>query len=243
MREDYESRPVSPDRMRTATPSTNSSITEEPPSATPKKAFATPRPPTVSPPSLRLSSSSSSTMSEVDLYLDEGVDLDLAPTQSDALNNLKQMMTEEDLTMEQEKTLESLRSAIKSVTKSRALKDVQLERTMTILSLASQIARESIELDIAPDSIFNSFANIDSRAMSVMTDSRSGKRLSSGTENMLKSGYSTRKEPVIIEQHTDRADSEVCLFFLSLHCIKFTHHINTIKWCFIHKSFSSTFFF
>ena len=216
MREDYESRPIiSPDRMRTATPSTNSTISEEPPSATPKKAFATPRVPSVLAPSLRLSSSSSSTMSEVDLDIDEGVALDLAPTQTDALNSLKTMMAEENLTFEQQKTLDSLRSAIKSVTDHDAMKDLQLERTVTILSLASQIARESVELGIVPDSVFNSFANMDSRAMSALTDSRM-KLLSSETDKMLRSGYSTRKDSVILEQFTtddrDNEEMEVCWF-------------------------------
>ena len=216
MREDYESRPIiSPDRMRTATPSTNSTISEEPPSATPKKAFATPRVPSVQAPSLRLSSSSSSTMSEVDLDIDEGVALDLAPTQTDALNSLKTMMAEENLTFEQQKTLDSLRSAIKSVTDHDAMKDLQLERTVTILSLASQIARESVELGIVPDSVFNSFANMDSRAMSALTDSRM-KLLSSETDKMLRSGYSTRKDSVILEKFTtdgtDNEEIEVCWF-------------------------------
>lgn len=204
--------------MRTVTPSTASQSTE-PPSATPKRAFATPRQPTVSPPSLRLSSSSSGTMSEVDLDIDEGADLDLAPTQSDALNSLKKMMTEEKLTTEQQRTLDSMRSAIKSVTEHEALKDIQLERTVTILSLASQLARESVELGIVPDSIFNSFATIDSRAMSAMTDSMSVKGWSAGTEKIMRSGKSVRKEPVIAEQQlTDREKTvhEVCRVFFSL---------------------------
>ena len=154
-------------------------------------------------------------MSEVDLDIDEGVALDLAPTQTDALNSLKTMMSEENLTFEQQKTLDSLRSAIKSVTDHDAMKDLQLERTVTILSLASQIARESVELGIVPDSVFNSFANMDSRAMSALTDSRM-KLLSSETDKMLRSGYSTRKDSVILEQFTtdgtDNEEIEVCWF-------------------------------
>lgn len=218
--EDYESRPVSPGRMRTVTPSTESEFSL-PPSAGPKKAFGTPRQPSVNAPSLRLSSSSSSTMSEVDLHIDEGVDIDLSPAQSDSLNNLKKMMTEENLTAEQQRTLDEMRSALKSVSEREALKDIQLERTVTILSLASQIAKESVELGVVPDSVFSSFANMDSRALSELTDSMSvkghsagkDKGWSAGTDKRLWSRKSVRAEPVIVEQIiVDRECTEVCFF-------------------------------
>ena len=212
--------PVSRGKMRTVTPSTDSEIST-PPSTAPKKAFATPRPPTISAPSLRLSSSSSGIMSEIDLDLDEGHVLDLAPTQSDAVNNLKKMMSEENLSLDQQRTLNEMRSALKSVSDREALKDIQLERTVTILSLASQIARESIELGVLPDSMFNSFANMDSRAMSQMTDSMSmkgysagrDKGWSAGSDKKLWSRKSVRPEPVIIEQNLterDQQKQEVC---------------------------------
>ena len=160
-------------------------------------------------------------MSEVDFDLEEGHNLELAPTQSDALNNLKEMMEEENLTLDQQRTLNEMRSALKSVSDREALKDIQLERTVTILSLASQIARESIELGVLPDSMFNSFANMDSRAMSEMTDSMSvkghsagrDKGWSAGTEKKLWSRKSLRTEPVIIEQNLTERDNqkpEVC---------------------------------
>ena len=156
-----------------------------------------------------------------DIDIDEGHDLELAQSQSEAVENLKKMMSEENLNLDQQRTLNEMRSALKSVSDREALKDIQLERTVTILSLASQIARESIELGVLPDSMFNSFANMDSRAMSQMTDSLSmkgysagqDKGWSAGSDKKLWSRKSVRPEPAIIEQNLterDQQESKVC---------------------------------
>jgi hypothetical protein len=110
-----------------------------------------------------------------DTDIDEGEAMGLPPSQSEALNNLKTMMAEDNLNIEQQKTLESLRSAIRSLSREQALRDVQLERTVTILSLASQIAQESVELGVLPDSVFDSFSKVGSRAISAISGHRSVK--------------------------------------------------------------------
>lgn len=176
------------------------------PISPPKQAFRTPR-------SVR-SVSNHSEMSDDSMSIgtdpDEGVAMEVAPSQADALQNMKNMMAEENMNIEQQKTLDSLRSAIRTL--SREQSQVQLERTVTILSLASQIARESVELGILPDGVFDGFAKMDSRSMSVLSDKivEKGEAASRLDENMkVKS-----KSPDIL-QHDLKTD-EVCGY-----CFKF----------------------
>ena len=165
-REDEESKPViSPGRKSSAAQSVKN-LSQQKPDSIPKEAFRTPR--------LTQSASSQSTLSEESFDLDndqdEGVAIDLAPSHTQVLSSLKTMVEEEQFNMEHWKTLDSLRSALQTVSAERPPKDVQLERTVTIFSLASQIAKESIELGILPDGVFSRFGNMDSRAMSVLSD-------------------------------------------------------------------------
>ena len=146
-------------------------LDEQKPISPPKEAFRTPR--TSRPRSLQSEASIDSISTDTDI--DEGVAMDLPPSQSEALSNLKSMMAEDNLTLEQQKTLESLRSAIRTLSREQALRDVQLERTVTILSLASQIAQESVELGVLPDSVFDSFSKVGSRAISAKSGQRSVK--------------------------------------------------------------------
>lgn len=89
----------------------------------------------------------------------------LPSTQKAAINTMKLMMEEENLSSMQHRTLETIRSAVK-VMNEVELTDTQLERTITLISIASQLTEESLQLGILPESIFDTFAEINSRAMS-----------------------------------------------------------------------------
>nr|XP_022306043.1 uncharacterized protein LOC111112655 isoform X13 [Crassostrea virginica] len=91
---------------------------------------------------------------------------ELPPSQEAAVNNVKTMLEEENLSSMQQRTLESVRSALQKISADPILTDVQLERTLTIISLASQLTEESLQLGVLPDSVFDQFADINSRAMS-----------------------------------------------------------------------------
>lgn len=98
------------------------------------------------------------------------VDDNLPKCQSSALNNMKTMMEEDNMSSMQHRTLESVRSALKTLNeKEQELSDLQLERTITLISLASQLTEESIQLGVLPESMFDAFAEINSRAMSNMS--------------------------------------------------------------------------
>ena len=79
------------------------------------------------------------------------------------------MLEEENLSGMQHRTLDGLRSALQKVNDERALTDLQLERTLTIISLASQLTEESLQLGVLPETMFDQFADINSRAMSDMS--------------------------------------------------------------------------
>lgn len=96
----------------------------------------------------------------------EGVTRDLPPSQESAVDNVKTMLEEENLSSMQQRTLESVRSALQKISDDPVLTDVQLERTLTIISLASQLTEESLQLGVLPDTVFEQFADINSRAMS-----------------------------------------------------------------------------
>ncbi|XP_052692633.1 uncharacterized protein LOC128170920 isoform X2 [Crassostrea angulata] len=96
----------------------------------------------------------------------EGVMRDLPPSQESAVDNVKTMLEEENLSSMQQRTLESVRSALQKISDDPVLTDVQLERTLTIISLASQLTEESLQLGVLPDTMFEQFADINSRAMS-----------------------------------------------------------------------------
>lgn len=91
---------------------------------------------------------------------------DLPPSQESAVDNVKTMLEEENLSSMQQRTLESVRSALQKISDDPVLTDVQLERTLTIISLASQLTEESLQLGVLPDTMFEQFADINSRAMS-----------------------------------------------------------------------------
>nr|XP_022305371.1 uncharacterized protein LOC111112260 isoform X1 [Crassostrea virginica] len=91
---------------------------------------------------------------------------ELPPSQEAAVNNVKTMLEEDNLSSMQQRTLESVRSALQKISADPILTDVQLERTLTIISLASQLTEESLQLGVLPDSVFDQFADINSRAMS-----------------------------------------------------------------------------
>lgn len=167
--EDFESKPVT-SREKKSTCHFETTLDRQMPVSRFKEAFRTPR-------SVR-SRSTHSEMSEdsmnIDTDPDDGVAMDLTRSQSDALQNLKSMMAEENFNSEQKQTLQSFRSAIRNLSSQQALRDIQLERTVTILSLASQIARESVELGVLPDTVFDSFAKMDDpRSVSVMSSRKS----------------------------------------------------------------------
>lgn len=96
----------------------------------------------------------------------EGVMRDLPPSQEFAVDNVKTMLEEENLSSMQQRTLESVRSALQKISDDPVLTDVQLERTLTIISLASQLTEESLQLGVLPDTMFEQFADLNSRAMS-----------------------------------------------------------------------------
>uniref|UniRef100_K1QS16 Uncharacterized protein n=1 Tax=Magallana gigas TaxID=29159 RepID=K1QS16_MAGGI len=95
----------------------------------------------------------------------EGVMRDLPPSQESAVDNVKTMLEEENLSSMQQRTLESV-SALQKISDDPVLTDVQLERTLTIISFASQLTEESLQLGVLPDTMFEQFADINSRAMS-----------------------------------------------------------------------------
>ncbi|KAL4216430.1 hypothetical protein ACF0H5_024155 [Mactra antiquata] len=165
--EDNESSPLTVRNVTSASMSGKKVVPKEieGPISPPKEAFKTPR-------SARNSEISDDVIS-VSTDPDEGVAMEITQSQSEALNTMKSLMDEENMTFEQQKTLDSLRSAIRSLSSERKLRDIQLERTVTILSLASQIARESVELGILPDGVFDGFAKMDSRSISVLSDETS----------------------------------------------------------------------
>ncbi|XP_053387320.1 uncharacterized protein LOC123542904 [Mercenaria mercenaria] len=167
LEEDFESKPVT-SREKKSVSQSGINLDDEKPVSPPKEAFRTPR-------SVRSRSIQSNDSMNIDTDPDEGVATELSPCQSEALNNLKSMMAEDNLNLEQQKTLESLRSVIRSLSAEQALRDIQLERTVTILSLASQIAQESVELGVLPDSVFDSLSKVGSRAISAVSGQRSVK--------------------------------------------------------------------
>nr|XP_034321491.1 uncharacterized protein LOC117687995 [Crassostrea gigas] len=108
----------------------------------------------------------------------EGVMRDLPPSQESAVDNVKTMLEEENLSSMQQRTLESVRSALQKISADPVLTDVELERTLTIISLASQLTEESLQLGVLPDTMFEQFADINSRAMSDLGISEDDFRLS-----------------------------------------------------------------
>jgi len=59
-----------------------------------------------------------------------------------------------ELTLDQQKTLDSLRSVVRSMSSEKTQKlDTHLERALSIISLASQLAADSIELGVQPDEL------------------------------------------------------------------------------------------
>lgn len=94
----------------------------------------------------------------------------LPMSQSSALHNMKTMMEEENMNSIQHRTLESVRAALQTLNKNeRELSDTQLERTITLISLASQLTEESIHLGVLPESVFDAFADVNYRAASKMS--------------------------------------------------------------------------
>lgn len=110
---------------------------------------------------------------------DVGVDgQELPHSQECAVSNVKIMLEEDNLSSIQHRTLESVRNALQKINTDPILTDVQLERTLTLVSLASQLTEESIQLGILPDTVFEQFADINSRAMSELGISEEDFRVS-----------------------------------------------------------------
>ncbi|CAC5411822.1 unnamed protein product [Mytilus coruscus] len=91
----------------------------------------------------------------------------LPQNQAEALDNLNQMITQEKLSSYQTRALDSVRMALQQINEDQEnLSNQQLERTLTMISLASQLTEESLQLGLLPDSIFDTFAALNTRAMS-----------------------------------------------------------------------------
>lgn len=118
-----------------------------------KDAWKTPRTPRTSAASIRAKSAN------------------LPRTQESAVENMKMMLEEENLSSLQLRTLESVRSALQEINEAPKpdLTEVQLERTLTLISLASQLTEESLQLGVLPESVFDAFASLNSRCMSNMS--------------------------------------------------------------------------
>ncbi|XP_076082151.1 uncharacterized protein LOC143052885 isoform X5 [Mytilus galloprovincialis] len=94
----------------------------------------------------------------------------LPQNQAEALDNVNQMITQEKLSSYQTRALDSVRMALQQINEDQEnLSNQQLERTLTMISLASQLTEESLHLGLLPDSIFDTFAVLNSRAMSDMS--------------------------------------------------------------------------
>ncbi|XP_063437052.1 uncharacterized protein LOC134718457 isoform X3 [Mytilus trossulus] len=94
----------------------------------------------------------------------------LPQNQAEALDNVNQMITHEKLSSYQTRALDSVRMALQQINEDQEnLSNQQLERTLTMISLASQLTEESLHLGLLPDSIFDTFAVLNSRAMSDMS--------------------------------------------------------------------------
>lgn len=117
------------------------------PASSPKQAFVTPRPDSIK--TARSVSKTESMKLKDNQDQNSGTvkNLDSQFDQSEALDELRSIMAEDDLVFPHQKTVESLRSALRSMSSERKLRNDQLERTVTILSIASQIAEKSLEID------------------------------------------------------------------------------------------------
>lgn len=112
-------------------------------------------------------------------------DKQLPPSQADALSSIKQMIAKEKLSSLQTRTLDSVRMALQQINEDQEnLSNQQLERTLTIISLASQLTEESLQLGVFPDSIFDTFAALNSRAMSDMTHGEDDYSIDDGSVHM-----------------------------------------------------------
>lgn len=116
---------------------------------------------------------------------DVNFDKQLPPSQADALSSIKQMIAKEKLSSLQTRTLDSVRMALQQINEDQEnLSNQQLERTLTIISLASQLTEESLQLGVFPDSIFDTFAALNSRAMSDMTHGEDDYSIDDGSVHM-----------------------------------------------------------
>ncbi|KAK6184648.1 hypothetical protein SNE40_007080 [Patella caerulea] len=98
------------------------------------------------------------------LDLDSG----LQPIQQIVIKNLKTMMSdpEDKLPAYQQKILESLRSALKVLSDTKSeLEDEEILRTLTVVSLASQLTQESMLLGVRPNSLFKTLADLSKRLL------------------------------------------------------------------------------
>jgi hypothetical protein len=95
------------------------------------------------------------------------------------------MIAKEKLSSLQTRTLDSVRMALQQISEDQEnLSNQQLERTLTIISLASQLTEESLQLGVFPDSIFGTFAALNSRAMSDMTHGEDDYSIDDGSVHM-----------------------------------------------------------
>lgn len=155
-------------------PSVNQSfehLDQERPVSVPKQAFGTPRADIDE--SMRTVTSDSALSLPHDLDLAPGSEIDdnevvmeMSDSRAEALDNMKAFMMEEEVVHQPQKTLESLRTALRTMSSEQKFRDVQLERTVSILSLASQIAQDSVELGILPDEVFEHYSRMGSREKS-----------------------------------------------------------------------------
>lgn len=137
----------------------------------------------------------------------------LPQNQAEALDNVNQMITHEKLSSYQTRALDSVRMALQQINEDQEnLSNQQLERTLTMISLASQLTEESLHLGLLPDSIFDTFAVLNSRAMSDMSH---GEDEYSLDDNM--SAYNTGAEflrPITKMSVENQVCSEMTSFLL-----------------------------
>ncbi|XP_052240245.1 myosin-11-like [Dreissena polymorpha] len=182
-REDYESQPVTPKHKRISNQSESTQDHQELASL-PKQAFTTPRPSSLKESQEKNVEISRLENPEMDHKNEEEIPLEIFEAGKErltrqslrSLHDLKTLSLEDVLTPEQQKAFDKLRTVVRSMSSqrpNRPFDEAQLERTISILSIASQIAAESAQLGGLPGGIFESFDKKDARLVSPKSSLRS----------------------------------------------------------------------
>ena len=180
-REDNESSPLTPKQRTLSANQSVRNLDQEKPVSTPKQAFRTPRPDIADGPVTLMDDLEKSVVQDQGHEGDMSVAKDMGKDPPDVFEELKKVMSEENMVLQKQKTLESIRTALRSMSSERKFRDTQLERTVTILSIASQIVQESVELEVFDD-FDNEFERLhgrESRALSNLSGHKSVKELRS----------------------------------------------------------------